>query len=279
MRTVLGVLGVIVALLAIGWLGFQVRPRPFPDAAEAGLLGDTPSFVPLPAGLPAPVERFYRALYGEQVPVITSVVLDGRGRLKPAGFFMPARFRFVHEAGQGYRHYIEVTWFGFPILRVNERYIDGSGWFEVPIAGEAPDNARLRSAANQALWSESVWLPALWAIDPRVRWTAVDDHTALLTVPFAPADAPPSEQTLVVRFDPASGLVQWTEALRHRDAAVDAPLLWIAGSHNWEELDGWLLPTLGAATWIDQGRPWATFNIESVTYNADVRAYVRGEGL
>ena len=33
------------------------------------------AFAALPAGLPAPVERFYRTLYGDRIPVITSAVI------------------------------------------------------------------------------------------------------------------------------------------------------------------------------------------------------------
>jgi hypothetical protein len=41
------------------------------------------------------------------------------------GVSLPGRFRFIHDAGKDYRHYIEVTLFGFPIMKVNEFYLDG----------------------------------------------------------------------------------------------------------------------------------------------------------
>ncbi|MGL4649045.1 MAG: DUF6544 family protein, partial [Caldilineaceae bacterium] len=279
MRFLLIVVLTLVALLFVGWLGLRVPPRPFADAAEAGLAPDTPTFVPLPTGLPAPVERFYRTVYGDQVPVITSAVIDGRGKMAPFGLYLPARFRFVHEAGKGYRHYIEATWFGLPFLRINESYVDGSSSFNVPIVGSAPDNTNLRGAANQGLWSETIWLPALWVTDTRVRWTAVDDNTALLTVPFEPAGGPEGEQTFVVRFDPATGLITWMETLRNRDANVDESILWVNFVTAWSEVDGWRIPTVGEVTWMDQGRPWAYFGVESLNFNADVSSYLRQTGL
>ena len=44
-----------------------------------------------------------------------------------AGIAFPARFRFIHEAGRGYRHYIEATVFGLPLMKVNERYLGPPG--------------------------------------------------------------------------------------------------------------------------------------------------------
>jgi hypothetical protein len=62
--------------------------------------------IPLPGNSPAPVERFYRQLYGQQAPVITSAVLSGRAIMRIGGITFPTRFRFTHNAGQGYRHYV-----------------------------------------------------------------------------------------------------------------------------------------------------------------------------
>jgi hypothetical protein len=36
--------------------------------------------------------------------------------------------------------------------------------------------------------------------------------------------------------------------------------------------------TRGAATWFDDGRPWAVFNAENVVYNVDVGEYIRAKG-
>jgi hypothetical protein len=55
--------------------------------------------IPLPEGLPQPVERYYRVVYGDEIPVITSAVLTGHATLRPFGpVFLPARFRFTHLA-------------------------------------------------------------------------------------------------------------------------------------------------------------------------------------
>ena len=59
---------------------------------------------PLAAGLPAPVERFYRCVYGDQIPVIQTALVSGRGRIHPFSLWLPTRFIMVHQTGQNYRH-------------------------------------------------------------------------------------------------------------------------------------------------------------------------------
>jgi len=66
------------------------------------------------------VERFCHQSYGENVPVTESAVITGRTRLRLLGSItFTGRFRFAHIAGQDYRHCIEVTVFGLPLVTVN----------------------------------------------------------------------------------------------------------------------------------------------------------------
>ena len=72
MKAAIIVSGVIALLILAGWLGLKIRLAPF--AAYPGDTNVSPT-VPLPTGLPAPVDRFYRTVYGEAVPQITSGVM------------------------------------------------------------------------------------------------------------------------------------------------------------------------------------------------------------
>src|SRR6185436_16750374 len=153
------------------WLGLKIKPKPFLAYPEK-----TPErrMIPLPSGLPAPVERFYKTVYGDEIPVIETVVVKGRAMISPFGTKLPARFIFVHHAGKDYRHYIEATWFGMPFMKVNEGYLDGKSFFESPI-GNIYDEASTNQGANLAVWAEASWFPSIWITDPRVRWGAVDE--------------------------------------------------------------------------------------------------------
>ena len=93
----------LVLLVVLACLGLKVKPKPLSPYGE-----QTPalSTVPLPTDLPAPVTRFYQTIIVDQIPVIESAVITGRGSLRFRGITFPARLRFTHDAGQGYRHYI-----------------------------------------------------------------------------------------------------------------------------------------------------------------------------
>ena len=93
------VIAVLLALIALVVIGLQIKPAPFSQVAQTAPKLET---VPLPSSLPAPVERFYRKIYGDKIPVITSAVITGRATLRIAGIQFPARFRFIHAAGHDY---------------------------------------------------------------------------------------------------------------------------------------------------------------------------------
>ncbi|WP_202630543.1 DUF6544 family protein [Deinococcus alpinitundrae] len=262
----------LAGLLLLGWLGLQVSPAPFP--AVPGTAG-VPESIPLPPNLPVPVERFFRLTYGERIPVITSAVITGRATIRPipGGPTLPARFRFIHEAGHNYRHYIEATWFGLPILRVNESYLDGVSRIELPWQ-KSEGNLQTAQASNLGLWAETTSMPAVFLIDPRVRWQAVDDATALLIVPFGQA-----HETFVVRFDPATGRPTLLESMRFKGETDTHKTLWSNELRQWGSFGGVTLPRIGTATWQDDGTPWAVFTTESIDLNTNVRQSVRARGL
>ncbi len=263
MKIILIVLAVVGALMLLGWLGLRVRPRPFPALAQQS---PTLKTVPLPTGLPAPVERFYRQLYGDQVPVIESAVITGRATMSPVGGLkLPARFRFVHQAGQDYRHFFELTWFGRTIGTGNEHYLEGKSRLALPM-GMSDEGPQVDQAANLSLWAEYVWLPAVFLTDPRVRWEPVDEQTALLVVPSGD-----QFERFVARFDPATGRLDMLEVMRYKDSKSTTKTLWLNETRNWATVGGYQIPTTGAVTWFDQGRPWAVFTVEDIVFNVDVQ--------
>jgi len=229
--------------------------------------------MPLPPDLPGPVHRWLHGIYGDLVPVVGSVVVTGRARLNPFGFWMPTRFRFIHDAGRGYRHHIEACLFGRPVLTVHEHFVDGRARVEIPLIG-TEEGPRVDQAANLGMWAElAAAAPSVLATDPRVRWSGLDDQTAVLDVPLGE-----TRDSLVARFDPATGRLRWLEAWRYRSARDAEKVLWIAALEPGPSLGPHRLPAVGTATWADQSQPWARFVTEDLRTDPDVSRYLRARG-
>ena len=122
--------------------------------------------------------------------------------------------------------------------------------------------------ANLAVWAEGGWFPSLWVTDPRAHWQAIDDHTAVLFVPFED-----QEESFVVRFNPQTGLIDLVEAMRFRGNSDIHKVLWFTyGAQDAERRGD------SFAMWLDTGKPWLKFNLESMLFNADVSELIRGRG-
>jgi hypothetical protein len=218
------------------------------------------------------VARFFTKVVGQHVPVIHSAVITGRAHLRIRGVRFPSRFRFTHDAGQRYRHYIESAVFGIPFIRVNEHFEDGKAVLALPF-GIVKDEPKIDSAANLTMWAESLWLPSIFVSDPRVRWQHVDEHSARLVVPGSGG-----EESLLATFDPQTGLLLSLATDRWKSADSSEKVAWVNTVHGWRSFHGLLVPSLVTIEWADEGTPWSEWEVEDIVYNADVSEYVRQSG-
>ena len=225
--------------------------------------------VPLPAGLPKPVARFYRQTYGDEVPVYHSAVISGRGTARLAGITFPTRLRFSYDAGQAYRHYIEPTFYGIPVLKVNDHYLDGHG--RVDLQFQVQEGPGVDSASNQGLWVEMFAFPSVYVTDPRVRWEAVDDTTARMYAPFGAG-----EQMYTLTFDPLTGGLVRMETMRAYDNKGGKMRWWgeiVTGKGRDDQPTTYI-----TATWENEVTPWLVYEMEETVFNSDVSDYIRQTG-
>ena len=258
------------ALMAGGYAlakGARKIPAPFPEFTGGGGLTE---FMDVPSGLPGPVARYVEVTCGDRLPVMSSAVITGRMTMRIKGLSLPGRWRFVHEVGTGYRHYMEVTVFGRTVTTGEEWYIDGHARLNLP-GGAVENEPVVDRAANLGMWGEYLWLPSVLA---QGQWQPIDEQCARLVVPQV--DGP---DQLVAWFDPNAGLIDRFEAMRWREAGDSEPVRWVTRNHAWTRFAGIGVPAVGSVQWADQPQPWLRLSIDDVVWNADVGDYLRASGV
>ncbi|MCB9460433.1 MAG: hypothetical protein H6670_12345 [Anaerolineaceae bacterium] len=262
----LGLLG----LIAGGWIGLYIWPRPFPAYDAPQVKTET---VPIPPHLPPPVERYIRAVIGKDVPLVHSAVITGRANMRFGPLPFLGRWRFVHDGGHNYRHYMEATLFGRRIMKVNEHYLDRIGRMELPV-GVIDNDPKINQAANMTMWAEAMWFPSVYVTDERVLWEPLTAHSARLIVPFEEG-----EDCFTVYFDPKTDLILRMEGMRWRDSKDEKQILWRLEPHGWVTINGVKVPSPASVTWVPDGKPWLICHVEDIAYNVDVSRYIRQHGL
>jgi hypothetical protein len=66
--------------------------------------------------------------------------------------------------------------------------------------------------------------------------------------------------------------------MRYKGADSEAKTLWIDEVREWDTVDRGTALRVAAATWFDEGSPWAIFTTEELVYNVDVETYIRQRG-
>ncbi len=257
-KVLVSVVGGLVALSGIGWLGLQVPPANFPAPTnEAHDLGT----VAVPADLPAPVRRYFQVAFGNGVPRVEAMVAWGRARAN-FGLWMPLRFHLYHQPGQAFKREMEVTWFGLPVLKALDQYINGVG-MTGPV-GNAETGPAVNQGSNMILWAEAPFYPSLLLTDPRIRWEAIDDTSVRLIFPFGD-----QEDELIYHFDPATGLITYMSAMRYQGSNGEK-IGWRVDFQSWQTVNGMQVPLRVAITWANQSSPWSYWDFENIRWNVDL---------
>ncbi len=261
------------AVAAAGTLAVRKGLRTMPKSFDA-FRADIPPmrYAPIPADLPEPVARHLEVVVGDSLPITDSAVISGRMTMRLAGPALPGRFRFSHQVGRGYRHYLEVTPFGRRIMTGQEWYLDGHARLDLP-TGVVENQPKIDRAANLSMWAEYAWLPSA-LVDPRVTWEPIDAVSARMVVPEASGP-----DALVVFSDPHSGLIDRFEAMRWRAPDDAEPTRWVVRNHAWTRIDGVGVPAIASLQWADQSQPWLKLSLDSVIWNADLEQYLTASGV
>ncbi len=201
-----------------------------------------------------------------RVPQATTCEFVGTGRIRLGRSpWLPVSYRTSHRLGHEFVAEVAATWFGRPVVRGMDAYVDGRG------LQRARDSVTvgpgLDSDGVSFLWSEAFLLPATWSL-PGVKWTQSDDATLTLDVSGPDVAAP---VTATVGCDPETGLptsfsVPWRS--KNTEGTVGAG--WRVLFDGWRTVDGAWAPALVEVRWLDEDRPWFRMRMEPPTLDADV---------
>lgn len=261
------VAGFLALLVGVGWLGLRVKPKPYSLHPEGTRDLDASE---LPSDLPEPVRRHLRATSGERAPRVETAVVWGRGEFNLNGMlWFPMRFKSYHVAGREFRRDMELTWFGMPILRGYDSYIDGKGTLEfsrlLGLVNVSDEGEKLDQGDNLVMWAEAPFTtPSALVLDPRVRWEPIVAHAARLVFPFRS-----NEDSLRVEVDPGTGLMKSMSGMRYRDQEkTKTP--YCGEFSEWRTVHGIKAPCHPEAMWEDQKEPYVMLDIDGAEYNVNV---------
>jgi hypothetical protein len=254
--------GIVAVLLTIGWLGFQIEPESFPPHPEttkdAGAVNVSPD-------IPEPVKRYYEAASGSHVPVIRSAVVWGKAKLRINGIWVPVRSKTYYLSGQAFHRHMEVTWFGWTILKVSDVYRNGKGFTKIEgLLNMTETGEKIDQGSNLAMWGEIVFTPSVSLTDTRARWEAIDDDSVRLVVPYGEKN-----DSLDFKFDPKTGLITQILAMRYK-GQNEEKTPWLINITEWMTSHYVKIPSRFSVTWEDEGSPWSYWTVEDVEYNVDV---------
>jgi hypothetical protein len=224
-------------------------------------------------GLPAPVQRYLRAVLKEGQPMLVGARVRHTGtfnmgrdanRWKP---FTSDQLVITRRPGFDWNATIAMMP-GLP-ARVHDAYVAGEGILHASILGLITV-ANLRGAGDIAegelmrFFAEAAWYPTVLLPSQGVRWEPIDERSARGTL----ADGD-NRVTLTFSFD-EDGLIETVRA-DARGRTVDGDIVatpWQGRFWNYEERGGIRVPLDGEVAWLrPEGElPYWRGRIEELTY-------------
>jgi hypothetical protein len=205
-------------------------------------------------GLPAPVQRYFRAVLNAGQPLIASVTLVHEGTFnmsETAPKWVPfTSNQAVITRRPGFDWNARIRMAPGVNVFVHDAYVAGEGILHAALFGLVPV-AEMRGTPEMArgemmrFLAEAVWYPTALLPSRGVRWQAVDNASAKATLSDGGVTV-----TLPFRFN-AAGLIDSVRA-EDRGRAVDGtvvPTLWECRVWGYEVRDGMRIPLEGEVVW------------------------------
>lgn len=222
-------------------------------------------------GLPAPVQRYFRAVLKDGQPIVTASTMLLTGTFNMSlereqwKAFTSQQRVVTRSPGFVWNACMDVV----PGLavRIHDAYVGGEGRLRVAALGlfaiaDIHGPGSIAQGELMRFWSEAAWYPTALLPSQGVRWQAVNDRSANATLVDGAISV-----TMLFNFDDA-GLIDWARA-EARGATVGKAVVmmpWEVRMSGYQEREGMRVPLYGEAAWLTpQGRkPYFRGTIASV---------------
>ncbi len=272
---ILGLILVVATVMLYGEFRWKAGTRELRDRLEAARLPIKPKFfdeVEL-NGVPAPVQRYFRAVLKDGQPIVATVSVEHTGTFnmgEAADQWKPfTSTQRVVTRRPGFDWDGRVAMMpGLPV-RVHDAYVAGEGILHAAVLGLV-SMVNLRGTGEVAqgelmrFFAEAAWYPTALLPSQGVLWDAVDDHSARATLKDGDLTL-----TLLFRFN-KDGLIETVraEARGRTVGGTVVPTPWEGRFWNYEVRDGMHVPLDGEVAWLlaEGTKPYWRGRITKLSY-------------
>jgi hypothetical protein len=242
------------------------------DAARAAISPARVDFREL-AGLPAPVQRYFRLVLAEGQPLVASARVrhegtfnmgDALDRWRP---FTSDQYVVTQEPGFDWNGRIAMLP-GLPV-RVHDAYVAGEGMLQATLLGLFPlvsmsGGGDLAKGEFIRFITEAAWYPTALLPSQGARWKGVGDRSSSVTVTDGAVEA-----TVLFVFNDA-GLIDTVraEARGRTTGGVIVPTPWQGRFWGYEQRGGMLVPLEGEVAWLlpEGPKPYWRGSLREILY-------------
>ena len=220
--------------------------------------------------LPAPVQRYFRAVLKDGQPLIAAATFELAGKINMSAsggeqwkHFTSTQRAVIHRPG--------FLWNGSVAMlpgmtaHVHDSYIAGVGTLHAAILGlftvaDVQGGGEIARGELMRYFAEMAWYPTALLPSQGVRWAAVDDHSANATLVDGPISL-----TLLFSFDDAGLITSVHADARGSGVGKDMVMLpWDCSVSNYQLRTGMMVPTRGGAG--KGGKPYFVGDLTSMVY-------------
>ena len=224
-------------------------------------------------GLPAPVQRYFRAVLKDGQPIIAAASIEQAGTFnmsETAQQWKPftAKQRVITQR-PGFDWDARIMMFPAVAVHIHDAYVAGEGMLHGAIFGlipvvNMPDSPELQQGEFMRYFMEALWYPTALLPSQAVRWEAVDDRSARANLPDGALTL-----TLTFRFQD-DGLIESARAESRGRLVNGVPsnAPWQGRFWNYAMRDGIRVPLEGEVAWVmaDGLKPYYRGKLTSLSF-------------